>query len=100
MGNLILTNENFEQKNALTFSEALAYTGLSRSYMYKLTASRRIPHYKPHGKLLYFNRAELDGWMLQCPLKTDEQLEAEALQHMYSDNTTCSRSIRKNGRHE
>lgn len=38
------------QKNVLNFSEACDFTGISPSYMYKLTHNARIPHYKPHGK--------------------------------------------------
>lgn len=100
MENSILTRENLCQKNVLTFNEALVYIGLSRSHMYKLTSSRRIPHYKPHGKLIYFDRAELDAWLLQNPVKTKEQLEAEALQRMYSAHTSCSRSRRKRAEDE
>ena len=48
-------------KEVLTISEASAYLGLSESYIYKLTASKQIPHYKPNGKLVYFNRKELTG---------------------------------------
>lgn len=43
------------QKNVLNFSEACDFTGISPSYMYKLTHSARIPHYKPHGKNVYFS---------------------------------------------
>lgn len=35
------------QKDALTFEEVCNYTGLSRSYLYKLTCTNRIPHSKP-----------------------------------------------------
>lgn len=47
-------------KNVLTFDEACTYTGISRTYMYKLTCGSRIPHYKPNGKNIYFDRAELE----------------------------------------
>ena len=53
------------QKNVLNFSEACDFTGISPSYMYKLTHSARIPHYKPHGKNVYFLREELEQWLLQ-----------------------------------
>ncbi len=56
------------QKEILSFSEACVYTGISRSTMYKLTASKKIPHYKTVG--LHFERAELDSWIRQhrvCP---------------------------------
>ena len=39
------------QKNVLNFSEACDFTGISPSYMYKLTHNARIPHYKPHGRM-------------------------------------------------
>ena len=51
------------QKEILTFKEACVYTGISRSTLYKMTASRKIPHYKTTA--LYFERAELDSWIRQ-----------------------------------
>lgn len=59
MEKLLLTN-----KNVLTFDEACDYTGISRSYMYKLTASGKIPHSKPSGKLIFLNRDRLETWLL------------------------------------
>ena len=50
------------QKNVLTFDEACTYTGISRTYMYKLTCGSRIPHYKPNGKNIYFDRS----WSADC----------------------------------
>ena len=42
-------------KEVLTTAEASAYLGISESYIYKLTSLKQIPHYKPNGKLVYFN---------------------------------------------
>ncbi|MDC1276022.1 helix-turn-helix domain-containing protein [Flavobacteriaceae bacterium] len=50
-------------KNTLTLKEACAYTSISQSYMYKLTASCKIPYHNPFGKKLYFNKNELDSWL-------------------------------------
>jgi excisionase family DNA binding protein len=50
-------------KNTFTLNEACAYTSISKSYMYKLTSSNKIPHYNPFGKKLYFNKDELDKWL-------------------------------------
>jgi excisionase family DNA binding protein len=72
----------FSQKKALTMEEAAVYTGRSVSNLYKLTASRAIPHYKPEGKIIYFDRLELDQWMLRNPIRTQESLEAEAATHV------------------
>ena len=37
----------FTVKDVLTTEEAAEYTGLSLSQLYKLTCSKKIPHYKP-----------------------------------------------------
>ena len=34
------------QKEILTFKEACVYTGISSSTLYKMTAAKKIPHYK------------------------------------------------------
>ncbi len=86
METLNLINErlaNIEQmlltsKTVLTFDEAALYTGLSKSYLYKLTSTGGIPCYKPGGKVLYFNKTELDEWMLQNRNLTSEELETKA----------------------
>jgi excisionase family DNA binding protein len=69
-------------KTVLTFDEAAIYTGLSKSYLYKLTSNRGVPCYKPGGKILYFNRAELDAWMMQNRRATDAELETQANTYM------------------
>ena len=66
------------QKTVLTFDEAASYTGLSKSDLYKKTSSRIIPHYKPRGKMIYFDRPELDTWLLQNRIATTEEIEAQA----------------------
>lgn len=52
------------QKAVLTFDEAANYTGFSRSYLYKLTSTGKIPCYKPQGKMIFFDRLLLDQWLL------------------------------------
>ncbi len=66
------------QKEVLTFDEATAYTGLSKSWLYKLTSTKQIPHYKPTGKLCYFDRAELDSWIRQNRVSTTDEVEMQA----------------------
>lgn len=67
------------QKEVLTFDEASDYTGISRSYLYKLTSSGKIPHSKPNGKMLFFEKKKLIEWLLQNNRKSKQELEAEAL---------------------
>jgi len=51
------------QKNVLNFEEAVQYTGMKSSYLYKLTSTGRIPHYKPYGKMIFFSRQELEEFL-------------------------------------
>ncbi|MCK4676772.1 MAG: helix-turn-helix domain-containing protein [Bacteroidales bacterium] len=67
------------QKTILTFKEAAAYLGLSKSYLYKLTSAERISHYKPQGKLIYFKKNELDNWLLRNRNVTKKEIEKMAL---------------------
>ncbi len=66
------------QKDTLTFDEAAAYIGISKSYLYKLTAGCKVPHYKPEGKTLYFDRVELETWLRRNKVKTVDEIERDA----------------------
>lgn len=66
------------QKTVFNFDEVAAYTGLSKSYLYKLTCSNGIPCYKPHGKHIYFNKQEIDHWLLQNRKATTRELDKQA----------------------
>lgn len=70
--------ERKEEKRVLTFKEATAYLGISDSLLYKLTSTKEVPHYKPRGKMLYFDRTELDEWLKQRPIRTRKETEAVA----------------------
>ncbi len=69
-------------KNVLTFEETATYMGVSKSHLYKLTMSRSIPHYKPRGKMVYFDREELEEWLRQNRVATSEEMEAKAISHL------------------
>jgi excisionase family DNA binding protein len=73
-----LENSLFLVKNILSFDEASEFLNLSKSYLYKLTSSGQIPHYKPQGKMLYFEKSELENWLRQNPIKTNQQVQQEA----------------------
>lgn len=80
----VLIQATLSNKTVLTIEEAAAYTGLSVSSIYKLTSTQEVPHYKPRGKMLYFNRDELDGWLLQRRVKTTDEISAAAADHVAS----------------
>jgi excisionase family DNA binding protein len=66
------------QKVVLNFNEVAIYTGLSKSYLYKLTSTAEIPCYKPQGKQIYFNKQEIDQWLLQNRKATNLELDSQA----------------------
>lgn len=65
-------------KETLTIEDVAELTGLSKSHIYKLTASRGIPHYKPTGKMIYFDRKEVEGWMKRGKVATAKEIEGRA----------------------
>ncbi len=77
-----LENLVLHTKNVLSFEEASRFLNLSKSYLYKLTSGNLIPHYKPQGKMLYFEKTELETWLRQNPVKTRAQTEAEAQKYV------------------
>jgi excisionase family DNA binding protein len=65
-----------------TFREAYNYLGVSSSYLYKLTSTGQIRHYKPSGKLIYFEKKDLDCWLLKHPVKSIEEIENISATHV------------------
>ena len=65
-------------KEVLTADEAANYMGISKSYLYKLTMNKTIPHYKPMGKMVYFNRLELEQWLQSNRYSTDDEIASRA----------------------
>jgi excisionase family DNA binding protein len=69
-------------KETLNFKEAARYLDMSRSHLYKLTSAKEIPHYKPRGKQVYFERRELDKWLLQNRQATKAEMEQAAIDYV------------------
>lgn len=67
-----------ELKKVLTFEEAAKYMGVSKSCLYKLTSQKLISHYKPNGKMIFFDREELEAYLLSVRVKPQSEIEAEA----------------------
>lgn len=78
IADMITANIISTQKEVLTADEAAKYMGVKKSYIYKLTMNRQIPHFKPMGKMCYFNRMELENWLQTNRVATDEELKYQA----------------------
>ena len=78
MAELIAVNTILCTKEVLTTDEAAKYLGVSKSYLYKLTMQQKIPHYKPLGKMCYFNRVELEQWLQSNRVATEDEISQKA----------------------
>ena len=78
VADLITAKVSLNTKEVLTTDEAASYMGVSKSYLYKLTMEKRIPHYKPMGKMCFFNRKEMEMWLQANRVATDEELSQDA----------------------
>lgn len=78
IADIITANMIFCTKEVLTSDEAAKYMGVSKSYLYKLTMRQQIPHFKPMGKMCYFNRLELEQWLQNNRVATADEIEQKA----------------------
>ena len=78
VADMVTDNVIFTSKEVLTSDEASRYMGISKSYLYKLTMRQQIPHYKPMGKMCYFNRHELEQWLQGNRVSTHDEISQRA----------------------
>lgn len=64
-------------KTIIRAAEAADMLGISMSTLYKWSMRRNIPHMKK-GKLLFFKREELEEWLQDSKVKTEDEIEQEA----------------------
>ena len=67
-------------KPIMNIDEISRYTGLSKSTIYKLTCSGRIPHYK-QSRHLFFDREEIETWLKSNSIQTQKERENQAIRH-------------------
>lgn len=70
------------QKTLLNFTEACIYLAVSKSYLYKLTSTRQIPHFCPQGKKLYFKREELNDWLQRNRKSSADEIDQLAAEYI------------------
>ena len=71
-------NSLLASKNVLTFDDVALLTGYSKSHLYKLTCYGKIPHYKPAGKQIFFDKKELEDWLRQNRTASESEVEEMA----------------------
>lgn len=62
----------YTTKDILNMKEVCQYLDISQSLLYKLTCSGEIPHFKPRGKMIFFEKKELIEWIKKSNLLSSE----------------------------
>ena len=57
---------------------AAKYLEISKSHLYQLTSKNLIAHYKPAGKKIYFDKADLDEYLRRNRVRPQWEAEATA----------------------
>ena len=73
------STSQLEQKSVWTLSEFAAYSGYTVESVYQLTSQGKIPHHKPNGKFVFFDRDEVIAWLLRNPVKEEEAIVMDLL---------------------
>ena len=53
----------YSTKEILSMKDVCHYLDISQSMLYKLTCNGEIPHFKPRGKTIFFEKKELIKWI-------------------------------------
>jgi excisionase family DNA binding protein len=75
---LIISNN----KEILSVEELEKYTGFKKSYIYHLVHFNKIPYSKPNGKYLFFEKSEIDQWLLKNKSLSDDQIQEKAREYV------------------
>ncbi len=79
ISDLVTAKTIFCTKEVLTSEEVAKYMGISMSYLYKLTMRRLIPHFKPLGKICYYNRREIEQFLQSNRIATQDEISEKAM---------------------
>ncbi|MFN8362023.1 MAG: helix-turn-helix domain-containing protein [Candidatus Kapaibacterium sp.] len=93
---MLLGKQN-DDREALNFEQARAFIKCSKSHLYKLTSSGEVPFYKPRGKALYFNKTELENWLLQNKTQTSKSTTNAKIEQRANDYTAFRKTLRMKG---
>lgn len=77
---MLLQEQELSKKQLMSVKEAASYLNLDEQTLYNFNRDKKIPHYKPNGKKVYYKRDELDDWVFQNRIPTSEEKSSEVEQ--------------------
>lgn len=66
------------QKPILTAKEMATYMGIKLSTLYKMTHTHTLPFSRPNGKMIFFDRVEVENWMRSNRYATQQEVAQQA----------------------
>lgn len=81
-------------KEMLTVDEAVKFMGLSKSSLYKMSADRALPVYKPNGKKIYFKKDDLVNFLKQNRVMSQQEIEQEAINYIVNRPSGKRKALR------
>ena len=78
LADMISANVALNSKEVLTVDEAARYMGIAKSTLYKMMMRREIPYSKPNGKVCFFDRQELEAWLMSNRVATSDEIRDKA----------------------
>jgi excisionase family DNA binding protein len=68
-------------KEILTVEETATFLGVKKSWVYKMSHYKVVPHYTT-GKRVYFKREDLLQWVMKNRIGSHEEIEQQALNYI------------------
>jgi excisionase family DNA binding protein len=91
IADLITANIIYTQKAILTTDEACKYMGIAKSTLYKMMMRKQIPYSQPSGKVAYFDRQELEAWLMRNRQSTADEISDKALSYCAHTRTSSKK---------
>ncbi|MBZ5496832.1 MAG: helix-turn-helix domain-containing protein [Acidobacteriia bacterium] len=67
-----------ENAGPFDLESAAKYLEISKSHLYQLTSKNLIAHFKPAGKKIYFDKADLDEYLRRNRIRPQWEAESAA----------------------
>jgi excisionase family DNA binding protein len=66
---------NLGKKEFLNIKETCAYFNTTVNHLYGLTRGKKVPYYKPNGKTVYFKIEDLENWIKNSKVNTENGID-------------------------
>ena len=74
-------------KRMLSVKDVALLTGFAESYVRKLVQECKLPYYRPMGKMIFFDREEIDSFLRSNRVPSATELAAKCLAERHTTNS-------------